>query len=381
MKISNTRKINEKITQYYERERLNQAIGLLLSGPISMDEIVFDDYSGLKRYADDFSHNVQYEGKHYSMDEAIIAVMVNSIISDTLGSAYSGAIPDYLMNEILKESKVFHEGDFDKNAYLQNIKFDDQKCGNFELSHGSYSRYEIMMYSTPVSKYNGIMIPRIGTFDRKFEYPSIKESGHTWMSVTPNEIFTMEKAIDEANGRILTLGLGMGYYAYMVSEKEEVEHITIVEKESDVIQLFNEFILPQFRHKDKITIIQADAFEFMNQLDDGEYDYCFADIWIGNNDTVPYLKLKQICKRFVDMKMSYWIEDSLISTIIGLVYMIILKEFYINNNIPAPELMEMPADEKYKIEYLSELLSDEEISRPEHVDYYLNYQNIIKLMS
>ena len=34
--------------------------------------------------------------------------------------------------------------------------------------------------------------------------------------------------------------------------------------------------------------------------------------------------------------LSYWIEDALIATIIGFVYMIILEEFYKNQNIDAP---------------------------------------------
>lgn len=55
--------------------------------------------------------------------------------------------------------------------------------------------------------------------------------------------------------------------------------MTIIEKETEIIDLFNSYILPQFAHKDKITVIQADAFEYMSTLDDGQFDYCFADIW------------------------------------------------------------------------------------------------------
>ena len=34
-----------------------------------------------------------------------------------------------------------------------------------------------------------------------------------------------------------------------------------------------------------------------------------------------------------------------------------------------------------ELEYLKELLRDAEITRPEHVDYYMDYHNIINLMS
>ena len=41
MKVANTRKVNERIMQYMEREQLNSLIGMGLSGPVSIDEIVF----------------------------------------------------------------------------------------------------------------------------------------------------------------------------------------------------------------------------------------------------------------------------------------------------------------------------------------------------
>ena len=77
------------------------------------------------------------------------------------------------------------------------------------------------------------------------------------MTITPNEIETMKEPVDEAFGHVLTFGLGLGYYAYMVSEKENVESITIVETNEDVIDLFNKYILPQFKNAHKIKIIQS----------------------------------------------------------------------------------------------------------------------------
>ena len=44
--------------------------------------------------------------------------------------------------------------------------------------------------------------------------------------------------------------------------------------------LFEKHILPQFENKEKITVVKADAIEFMKNISDGEYDYCFADIWM-----------------------------------------------------------------------------------------------------
>lgn len=89
--------------------------------------------------------------------------------------------------------------------------------------------------------------------------------------------------------------------------------------------------------------------------------------------------MKKLCSRLKDTTLSYWIEDALMATIIGFLYMIILEEFYKYQNIAAPSV-DMPEDEAYKISFLKELLQDVEISRPEHVDYYMDYRNIINLI-
>ncbi len=99
------------------------------------------------------------------------------------------------------------------------------------------------------------------------------------MTITPNEIETMKEAADEVNGRVLTYGLGLDYYAYLVSEKENVASVTIVDSNEDVIQLFQQYILPQFKSAAKIQIIKADAFDYaQKQMQYGKYDFVFTDL-------------------------------------------------------------------------------------------------------
>ena len=43
MKVANTRKVNERIVQYMSRERLNGLLGMGLSTPVSVDEIIFEE--------------------------------------------------------------------------------------------------------------------------------------------------------------------------------------------------------------------------------------------------------------------------------------------------------------------------------------------------
>lgn len=377
MKVANTRKVNERIVQFMSREQLNNLIGMGLSAPVSVDEIIFEEPAKLESYSSTFRTDMRKNGINYTEDQSLIAAMVMSVLQESIGDPRQ--IPSAVLDEIFKNGHVFHKGELENNPYYQNIHFDNQKSGRFELSMASFRKYELFMYNTPKDRFQGVMIPAIGTIDHRFNFPNIKENGNVWMSITPNEIYTMQKPIEEATGNVLTLGCGMGYFAYMAAIKDDVSHVTIVEKQPEVIELFNTYILPQFSCKDKITVIQADAFDYMEALSDGKYDYCFIDIWKGNNDTVPYLKMKKHCGRFKKTSISYWIEDSLIATIIGFVYMIILEEFYKNQNITAPSV-DMPEDEAYKLSFLKDLLQDADISRPEHVDYYMDYRNIINLI-
>jgi SAM-dependent methyltransferase len=202
------------------------------------------------------------------------------------------------------------------------------------------------------------------------------------MSVTPNEIYTMQPAIDNAKGKVLTLGCGMGYFAYMASLKNDVESVTIVEIEQDVIDLFEKNILPQFENKDKITVIKADAVEFMKNVRDGDYDYCFADIWMGIDNIEPYFAVKEVCRRFKKTKIDYWVEEAFAALFAISVWNDLIKTFGKLNNyevtVPETEL----SDDRSRLEnYIHRLLKNVEISKPDDIDYYLTPQNIIKLIN
>ena len=133
------------------------------------------------------------------------------------------------------------------------------------------------------------------------------------MSIIPNEIETMKDDIAKVSGKVLVYGLGLGYYPYMISLKDEVKEIVIVEKDSNIIKLFKENILPQFKNKDKIKIVQDDAFHF-EKTDTKTYDYCFVDLWHGSEDGIEfYLKFKALELR--SKNYLYWLERSLVNVI------------------------------------------------------------------
>ncbi len=203
--------------------------------------------------------------------------------------------------------------DYENNPYLKNIKIPSKKLGKWELCYKTYVPYQAFVFDDPKITRDGKIIPQIGFFEKEFSYPAVLESGTEWMLITPNEINTMRAPISGAHGKVLTYGLGLGYFAYMVSEKESVSSVTIVERDKNAISLFRDIILPQMPRKDKINIICDDAFYFAEtRLADSDFNFVFADIWHDPSDGVPaYKRLKETEKYLPSADFSYWIEKTL----------------------------------------------------------------------
>lgn len=151
------------------------------------------------------------------------------------------------------------------NPYLKNIKFPDTATRHWKFTHYSYRPYEAFICNDIDIDKILREVPQIGFFRERFAYPAVEQDGREWMAVKPSEIETMRAPIEEATGKVVTFGLGLGYFAYMVSEKPEVTSLDIVERSEEAIALFKRHILPQFPNKEKIRIIRSDAFGFLNE--------------------------------------------------------------------------------------------------------------------
>jgi spermidine synthase len=129
----------------------------------------------------------------------------------------------------------------------------------------------------------------------------------------PNETNTTKPAINFSEGKVLTYGLGLGYFAYMSALKENVESVTVVERSRDVIDLFKKYILPQLPNPEKLEIVESDAFEFAEKrMQEGGYNTVFTDIWHDPSDGCDlYLRMKTYEKLLPDAKFVYWVEDTL----------------------------------------------------------------------
>ena len=206
---------------------------------------------------------------------------------------------------------------FTSDPYYRNIRLPEGTLsgGRFSFGMKTCRAYEAFVRDDPeIVRGRGgelLVTPRIGFFTEDYPYPAVFENGREWMTLMPNETVTSSFALKRAHGRVLTYGLGLGYFAYMASEKPSVASVTVVERSPEGIALFREHILPQFGNRDKIELIESDAFDYAEHRAPGErFDTVFCDIWHDPSDGVElYLRFKELETR--GPEYIYWLEDTL----------------------------------------------------------------------
>ena len=262
---------------------------------------------------------------HVSNHEAFCTLLSAACGLDTVDNPAHRALErQYLIPAIKKLDTAVYEND----AYAKTVRFPNVIHGKWELCQHSYAPYEPFVRTHPVVTKDLCEIPQLGYFDVEFPFPAILENGIEWMTITPNEVETMREPIAKCRGRVLTLGLGLGYFAFHASEKPEVERVVVVERSRDVIEIFNTYLLPQFPNGKKIEIVEDDAFQYMQkEMPRGKFDYVFADLWHDASDGLEmYRKLKQYEILAPKTKFDYWIEPSLLSLLRHIVYRRITDE-------------------------------------------------------
>jgi hypothetical protein len=108
------------------------------------------------------------------------------------------------------------------------------------------------------------------------EYTVLKHKNEIVMSDTPDEINDHLSLIQKAKGNILISGLGLGMVLKAIIDKTNVKHVTIVEKNKEVIDLVGKHYLKKY--PDKLTIVHDDIFTF-NPPENTHYDVIWHDIW------------------------------------------------------------------------------------------------------
>lgn len=210
--------------------------------------------------------------------------------------------------------KMLHQLDpsvYRADPYMQAVRPDAAQQGSISLGYETVEPMELFVADDFQSDGQGRIFPQLGWFSEAFSFPAIREDGRVWMTVTPNEINTIRPAITQSHGKVLTYGLGLGYYAFHCLLKEDVSSVTVVEKNPQVIDVFRRFLLPFFPRQEALHIVQADAFDYAaNEMPDEGYDTVFTDLWHDVADGIPlYRRMKAL--ETPGPEYLYWIEKTL----------------------------------------------------------------------
>ena len=243
---------------------------------------------------------------------------ISALISEIFGLDFANhedrrIIMDYITPSI----RLLSTEKYLNNPYYKNITLDNITDGDWEIRWEEYKPYQAVICHDMIINEDFSEIPPLGFFTEGFRFPAILEGGNEWMTLTPVDLDTCEEAVEAARGRVVTFGLGLGYYAYMASEKDEVESVTVVELSEDVIRLFKTHILPKMPNGHKIKIVNCDAFEYAEKTMPMEkFDLAFVDTWRDAGDGAPmYKRMKALEHLSQDTKFLYWVEGFLRSRV------------------------------------------------------------------
>ena len=286
MKIADNIFLKDQINSIIKTNQINTWVADLLSEACNYTD--FFDVNKIKQYekAEDAMLDMMFENFDLDKDDQETYDILKEFVRDRI--------------------KCLNPKVYENDEYAKSII----ACGNYNgysIKKISYEPYQTFPYDEIVVNDKYQELSNIGFFKEKFSYLALCEGQNVWMSLNPNEIETMKPFIDKAKGEVLVLGLGMGYVPFMMANKSEVKHITIIEKDKNIINLFNKVLFPLFKNKNKISVIQDDAIHYLNSKK--KYDYIFADLWHNPDDGLDlFIKLKRINKN-----IDCWLETSLIA--------------------------------------------------------------------
>lgn len=121
--------------------------------------------------------------------------------------------------------------------------------------------------------------------DRRTTITTLQIDGRTVMVDDPPHWWAMQAHASAYQGRVLVAGLGLGLILHALLDKPAVTHITVIEREPDVVQLVSPFLLRQYGAAylaKKCMIIQTDWEDYLTPWMPEQYNGVFYDLLVGD---------------------------------------------------------------------------------------------------
>ena len=152
----------------------------------------------------------------------------------------------------------------------------DGKAGDFELTHFEIGKNDLyaIFHGIPCGK-----------------FIKLTHRGEVVMSDTAMEKRTNRDFVVKAHGNVLIGGLGIGLILLAIQDKEDIEQITVIEKNKEVIELVGN----QLPLNSKVNIVNDDVFEYKPLF---KYNTIYMDIWNYINENIYNDQMKPLISRY-----------------------------------------------------------------------------------
>jgi hypothetical protein len=156
--------------------------------------------------------------------------------------------------------------------------YPEKQIGSARIVHGFYNygyfhNYEVRGYKFfEVTKQ--IPVTSLEIKDEK------AKNWVTWMVDDPPHWWSMQDYARNSVGRVLVAGLGLGLVTHELLDNVDVDSITVVERNKDVIDLISP-LLPRAEGV-KFQIINKDFYDFIHESEE-DFDRIIVDLWTSGS--------------------------------------------------------------------------------------------------
>lgn len=202
--------------------------------------------------------------------------------------------------------------------FISPLNIPQGKSGGYEITHQLHPTGEsITIVSMRDAIFTGQKSLKV-VYNEPVMYTILKGKDGIWMTDVPAEQVQAHNALKKCKGRVLVGGLGLGYFAKKLQEKDNVTSVIIVEISQDVINL----VWKHLKLDKRFLIVCMDIKKYLKAYTSNrKFDWAYLDVWRADSeyefiDTV--LPLKRLVNKCVCDKVNHilsWQENVMLGQI------------------------------------------------------------------
>jgi hypothetical protein len=131
----------------------------------------------------------------------------------------------------------------------------------------------------------------------------LNRGDRVWMSLSPVEIESLAPHVPQMRGHVVIAGLGMGLALYNALLRPAVRRVTVIERDPEIIALFEEIRGSEWPAPVRFAIEIADALVWRPAE---PVDYLYADIWDRLGTPEAAADTRAMCRNLRPKAAGFW---------------------------------------------------------------------------